>query len=50
MEALKKSLAEKKAAPQPQKVAAEAPAEKVAAAGPRVVPAQTKRARKNIAS
>jgi DNA end-binding protein Ku len=50
MEALKKSLAEKKAAPQPQKVAAEAPGEKVASAGPRVVPAPPKRARKNIAS
>jgi DNA end-binding protein Ku len=50
MEALKKSLAEKKAPPQPQKIAAEAPAQRAAGAGPQAVPAPPKRARKNIAS
>jgi DNA end-binding protein Ku len=50
MEALKKSLADKKAAPQPQKVAAEAPAQRVAGAGPQAVPAPPKKARKKLAS
>jgi DNA end-binding protein Ku len=50
MEALKKSLADKKAAPQPQKPAAEAPAQRVAGAGPQAVPAPPKRARKKLAS
>lgn len=48
MEALKKSLADKKAAPQPQKAAAEV--EKPAARGPQAVPAPPKKARKKLAS
>ena len=50
MEALKKSLADKKAAPQPQKPAAEGPAQRVAGAGPQAVPAPPKKARKKLAS
>jgi DNA end-binding protein Ku len=50
MEALKKSLADKKAAPQPQKPAAEAPAQRVSGAGPQAVPAPPKKARKKLAS
>lgn len=49
MEALKKSLADKKAAPQPRK-AAEASAQKVAGPGPVAVPASPKKARKKLAS